>query len=91
MQQTERRSQAPWVSDRSAWGRLRLTREMWEVLQPAVKMHIHAMWQLHNTIPNPSPESRESLDRIREMQKVLHNLEGLAEEKGWDLLEDQPV
>jgi hypothetical protein len=36
-------------------------------------------------MPNPSPESRASLTEIREIQKVITNLEGLGEEKGWEL------
>jgi hypothetical protein len=86
--QAERRSQAPWIDDPSAWGRIRLTRQTWAVLYPAVKTYMEVMWKLHNGFPNPSPESRRTLEQIRELQKVLRNLEQLGGEKGW-LDEDQ--
>lgn len=84
---TEGHSQAPWIADRSSWGRVRLTRRMWEANYRAVRSVLNARWRIHHELPNPSPESRESLTEIRELQKVINNLEGLAEEKGWDLPE----
>jgi hypothetical protein len=78
-----RKSQAPWINDPDAWGRIRLTERTWNVLYPAVKIYLDTLWKVHHGQPNPSPESRKSLQQIREIQKVLRSLEGLAEEKGW--------
>lgn len=81
----ERPSQAPWIDDRSAWGRIRLTKQMWETTYIALKTVLQAKWNIHHTLPNPSDEGRQSMHEIRELQKVIHNLEGLAEEKGWSI------
>ena len=78
-------SRAPWINDRSSWGRVRLTRRMWEANYRAVSTYLNARWAIHRDLPNPSDESRKSLSEIRELQKVLNNLEGLAEEKGWEV------
>jgi hypothetical protein len=81
----EARSKAPWIDDRSSWGRVRLTRSMWAANYTALQMYLQAKWKIHHLMPNPSPESRASLTEIREIQKVITNLEGLGEEKGWEL------
>ena len=56
---------------------------MWHSTYLAIGAYLDALWSLHKEQPNPSPESRASLNEIREMQKVLDNLKGLGEEKGW--------
>jgi len=78
-------SRAPWINDRDSWGRIRLTRRMWHSTYLAVGAYLDALWSLHKAQSNPSPESRASLSEIREMQKVLDNLKGLGEEKGWPI------
>ena len=77
------KSNAPWVNDYSAWGRIRLTKRMWLAAYRAVDAYLRAKWKVHHELPNPSPEGRKSIDEIRELQKVLENLRGLGEEKGW--------
>ena len=79
----EGNSRAPWIDNRDNWGRIRLTKRMWGSTYLAIGAYLDALWSLHKSQPNPSPESRASLDEIREMQKVLDNLKGLGEEKGW--------
>ena len=56
---------------------------MWRSAYFAVDTYLNALWDLHKSQPNPSPESRASLEEIREIQKVMDNLRGLGEEKGW--------
>lgn len=81
--QTVDSNRPPWINDRANWGRIRLTRRMWHATYLAVGAYLNALWDLHRTLPNPSPESRSTLDEIREMQKVMENLKGLGEEKNW--------
>ncbi len=81
----EGHSRAPWVNDRESWGRIRLTKRMWHTTYLALSAYIDAVWTLHHSQPNPSPESRASLTEIRELQKVLDNLKGLGEEKAWPI------
>jgi len=83
--QAEGGSRAPWIDDRANWGRVRLTRKMWKSAYFAVDTYLNALWALHKSQPNPSPESRASLEEIRELQKVMDNLRGLGEEKQWPL------
>jgi len=81
--QAEERSRAPWVNDRTTWGRIRLTHRMWRTTYFAIATYLNALWDLHRSQPNPSAESRASLEEIRELQKVMDNLKGLGMEKGW--------
>ena len=67
------------------FGRLRLNQRMWSALYRVMQMQLKTMWDYHHTLVNPSSESIENLHRIREIQKIMRNLETLGIEKGWSL------
>jgi hypothetical protein len=86
MQQTVK----PSVDWGPAWGRIRLNEEMARETYAGLQMLLRAYWGVHNGLPNPSPDSYATLIKIRSIEKVVENLEGLAQEKGWTISSPPP-
>lgn len=79
----EGRSRAPWINDPSAWGRVRLTKEMAATTRTALTAYLHALRSHHQTMPMPSDESKAAMHEIRQVEKVVEYIDGLQREKGW--------
>lgn len=79
----EGRSRAPWITDPSAWGRVRLTRDMAATTRKALTAYLNALRSMHGEMPRPSAESWEAMQEIRQVEKVVEYIDGLQREKGW--------
>lgn len=66
------------------YGRIRVNKQLALGAEAIFNETLDRLWAEHAKLPNPSPESLETLHQIRLVEKLLRITEGTIIEKGWD-------